>query len=85
MSRIASAQVQGNQTSGNVTQGTDLEYEFVRTDLLLPLGSKYLVHLLKHPGEYQGEKIAFSTIPKKKIKLPLGVGWGIYLVEQIQI
>lgn len=78
-------QVQGNQSNPVSPQNIHLEYEFLRTDVLPPLGSKYLLHLFKHPEEYRDEETAFTRIPKKKIKLSLGVGWGIHLIEQIQM
>ena len=75
-STSGSMQLQHNQSSATSPQNIDLEYEFLRTDVLPPLGSTYLLHLFKHPEEYQAEMIASSSIPKKKIKLPLGVGWA---------
>ena len=56
-------------------------YEFDASDLLPPVGGKYLLHLFQHPQEYDDEKIAYSSIPKKLEKLYNGVGWGIALTE----
>lgn len=46
-----------------------------------PVGSSYLLHLFKHPEDYDGELIAYLRFPKRNGRLPLGVGWGINLVE----
>ncbi|KAK4574316.1 hypothetical protein LTR86_002077 [Recurvomyces mirabilis] len=57
------------------------EYEFVPGDLLPPVGSHYLLHLFRHPEDYDGELITYLRAPKKNGRLQLGVGWGIDLVE----
>ena len=60
----------------------DNDYDFVPTDLMPPVGSKYLHHLFLHPEEYEGEMVAYLRIPKKiGGRLPPGQGWGINLVE----
>ncbi|KAK0297232.1 hypothetical protein LTS00_003953 [Friedmanniomyces endolithicus] len=57
------------------------EYDFEPGDLLPPVGSNYLLHLFKHPEDYDGERITYLRAPKKTGRLQLGVGWGINLVE----
>ncbi|TKA35646.1 hypothetical protein B0A54_12614 [Friedmanniomyces endolithicus] len=57
------------------------EYNFEPGDLLPPVGSHYLLHLFKHPEDYDGELITYLRAPKKTGRLQLGVGWGINLVE----
>ncbi|TKA65185.1 hypothetical protein B0A55_10750 [Friedmanniomyces simplex] len=57
------------------------DYNFVPGDLLPPVGSHYLLHLFKHPEDYDGELITYLRAPKKTGRLQLGVGWGINLVE----
>ncbi|EME88309.1 uncharacterized protein MYCFIDRAFT_192510 [Pseudocercospora fijiensis CIRAD86] len=58
-----------------------IDYSFEPGDLIPPVGSQYLLHLFKHPEEYDGEMIAYLRVPKKKGRLALGVGWGVHLVE----
>ena len=48
------------------------EYDFEPCDLLPPVGSKYLVHLFKHPQDYDGELITYLRTPKKNGRLQLG-------------
>lgn len=58
------------------------EYSFEPGDLLPPVGSTYLLHLFKHPEDYDGEMITYLRSPKKHNgQLKYGVGWGINLVE----
>lgn len=57
------------------------DYAFEPGDLMPPVGSKYLLHLFKHPQDYDGEMITYLRIPKKNGRLGLGRGWGISLVE----
>lgn len=58
------------------------EYDFEPSELLPPVGSNYLLHLFKHPEDYDGELITYLRSPKKHGgRLQLGVGWGIHLVE----
>ncbi|EMC93397.1 hypothetical protein BAUCODRAFT_150730 [Baudoinia panamericana UAMH 10762] len=56
-------------------------YEFEPSDLLPPVGGRYLLHLFKHPHEYDGERVAYANIPKKTERLDYGIGWGIVLTE----
>ncbi|KXT10453.1 hypothetical protein AC579_7893 [Pseudocercospora musae] len=58
-----------------------MDYSFQPGDLIPPVGSQYLLHLFKHPEEYDGEMIAYLRVPKKTGRLALGVGWGVHLVE----
>lgn len=51
------------------------------SELLPPVGSHYLLHLFKHPEDYDGELITYLRAPKKTGRLHIGVGWGINLVE----
>ena len=62
------------------TVGTE-EYSFEPSDLLPPVGSQYLLHLFRHPEDYDGELITYQRAPKRNGRLQLGVGWGINLVE----
>ena len=57
------------------------DYDFVPSDLLPPVGSQYLLHLFKHPEDYDGELITYQRVPKKNGRLKMGVGYGINLVE----
>lgn len=57
------------------------DYNFQPGDLLPPVGSTYLLHLFRHPEDYDGELITYLRAPKKTGRLQLGVGWGISLVE----
>ena len=62
------------------TEGGD--YEFERCELVPPVGSTYLMHLFKHPHEYDGETVTYSRIPKRRSQIKeFGPGWGIHLVE----
>ncbi|KAK3697006.1 hypothetical protein LTR37_017713 [Vermiconidia calcicola] len=63
------------------SSGSTSDYEFDRSDLLPPVGPNYLVHLFQHPDEYDGETIAYHSIPKKLSRLQGGIGWGIQLTE----
>jgi hypothetical protein len=56
-------------------------YDFEPVDLVPPVGSKYLLHLFKHPEDYDGELITYLRSPKRRERLEVGVGWGINLVE----
>ncbi|KAF2755268.1 hypothetical protein EJ05DRAFT_488788 [Pseudovirgaria hyperparasitica] len=56
-------------------------YDFEPHDLVPPVGEKYLLHLFKHPQDYDGELITYLRSPKRKKRLDVGVGWGIHLVE----
>lgn len=54
---------------------------FEPSDLLPPVGSAYLLHLFKHPEDYDSELITYLRVPKRHVQLKGGVGWGINLVE----
>jgi len=56
-------------------------YTFEPNDLLPPVGSTYLLHLFKHPNDYDGEMITYLRSPKRRQRLEFGMGWGIHLVE----
>ncbi|KIW06449.1 uncharacterized protein PV09_02893 [Verruconis gallopava] len=56
-------------------------YEFEPHDLNPPVGSNYLMHLFKHPEDYDNELITYSRTPKRRDRLELGTGWGLELVE----
>ena len=66
---------------------SDLDYSFVPSDLIPPVGERYLMHLFHHPEDYEDELITYKRIPKKRgamLKVEnadVGVGWGIHLVE----
>ncbi|KAK5711950.1 hypothetical protein LTR17_018158 [Elasticomyces elasticus] len=57
------------------------DYSFEASDLLPPVGSHYLLHLFRHPEDYDSELITYLRAPKKTGRLQLGVGYGINLVE----
>lgn len=57
------------------------DYSFEPSDIMPPVGTTYLLHLFKHPEDYDEERITYLRSPKRKGRLPLGVGWGINLVE----
>jgi hypothetical protein len=48
---------------------------------LPPVGSTYLLHLFKHPQDYEGELITYLRSPKRRQRLEFGMGWGVHLVE----
>jgi hypothetical protein len=56
-------------------------YTFEPVDLVPPVGSAYLLHLFKHPEDYDGEQITYLRSPKRRARLETGMGWGINLVE----
>jgi hypothetical protein len=56
-------------------------YTFEPIELLPPVGSTYLLHLFKHPSDYDGELITYLRSPKRRERLDCGMGWGINLVE----
>ena len=56
-------------------------YDFEPVDLVPPVGSQYLLHLFKHPEDYDGELVTYLRAPKRRSRLEFGVGWGINLVE----
>lgn len=57
------------------------DYDFEPGQLIPPVGSMYLMHLFKHPEDYDAERITYSRMPKRRGRLEAGVGWGINLVE----
>jgi hypothetical protein len=57
------------------------DYEFQPTELVPPVGSKYLMHLFKHPMDYDDELITYFRTPKRRGRLESGTGWGLQLVE----
>jgi hypothetical protein len=61
---------------------------FFHSDLIPPVGERYLMHLLHHPEDYEDELITYQRIPKRRgERLRVGenadvrTGWGIHLVE----
>ncbi|KAH7556370.1 hypothetical protein BM1_05804 [Bipolaris maydis] len=56
-------------------------YTFEPNDLLPPVGSTYLLHLFKHPNDYDGELVTYLRSPKRRQRLEFGMGWGVHLVE----
>ncbi|KAF2644497.1 hypothetical protein P280DRAFT_513968 [Massarina eburnea CBS 473.64] len=56
-------------------------YTFEPVDLIPPVGSTYLLHLFKHPEDYDGELVTYLRAPKRRERLDFGMGWGINLVE----
>lgn len=57
------------------------DYEFQPNDLVPPVGSTYLMHLFKHPEDYDDELITYLRTPKRRERLEVGTGWGLQLVE----
>ncbi|KAK3711709.1 hypothetical protein LTR37_009486 [Vermiconidia calcicola] len=57
------------------------DYYFEPGDLMPPVGSQYLMHLFRHPQDYDTELITYLRAPKRTGRLHMGVGWGINLVE----
>lgn len=57
------------------------DYAFEPGELVPPVGPTYLLHLFKHPEDYDGELITYLRVPKKSGRLSIGTGWGIHLVE----
>lgn len=65
----------------DMPQTDNPDYEF-KSDLVPPVGSNYLIHLLNHPQDSEQERIAYERFPKRRSKLTAGeCGWGIELVE----
>ncbi|EUC45147.1 hypothetical protein COCMIDRAFT_37109 [Bipolaris oryzae ATCC 44560] len=56
-------------------------YTFEPNDLLPPVGSTYLLHLFKHPNDYDSELVTYLRSPKRRQRLEFGMGWGVHLVE----
>jgi hypothetical protein len=72
----------------DIPERTDIDYDFIPSDLIPPVGEQYLMHLFHHPEHYDDEIITYLRIPKKrgnKLRVgesaDIGVGWGIHLVE----
>jgi hypothetical protein len=57
------------------------DYEFDSSDTIPPVGPQYLLHLFKHPHQYEEELVAYYNIPKRLERLQDGLGWGISLTE----
>lgn len=71
-------------TAGNPekSQGASQHpYTFEPNDLLPPVGSTYLLHLFRHPNDYDSELITYLRSPKRRQRLEFGMGWGVHLVE----
>ncbi|KAF1979017.1 hypothetical protein BU23DRAFT_577189 [Bimuria novae-zelandiae CBS 107.79] len=68
-------------SSANEKSPSQHPYTFEPVDLIPPVGSAYLLHLFKHPEDYDGELITYLRTPKRRERLELGMGWGINLVE----
>ncbi|KAF2469045.1 uncharacterized protein BDR25DRAFT_289215 [Lindgomyces ingoldianus] len=56
-------------------------YSFEPIDLMPPVGSTYLLHLFRHPTDYDNELITYQRSPKRRERLESGMGWGLNLVE----
>ncbi|KAF1952940.1 hypothetical protein CC80DRAFT_169098 [Byssothecium circinans] len=68
-------------TNTNDKSPSQHPYTFEPNDLMPPVGSAYLLHLFKHPEDYDGESITYLRAPKRRERLEFGMGWGINLVE----
>ncbi|KAF9732571.1 hypothetical protein PMIN01_09429 [Paraphaeosphaeria minitans] len=68
-------------SSANKNSPSQHPYTFEAVDLIPPVGSHYLLHLFKHPEDYDGELITYLRAPKRRERLEFGMGWGINLVE----
>lgn len=68
-------------SSSNEKSPSEHPYTFEPVDLIPPVGSAYLLHLFKHPEDYDGEMITYARAPKRRERLDFGMGWGINLVE----
>jgi len=68
-------------SSDNEKAPSQHPYTFESVDLVPPVGSAYLLHLFKHPEDYDGEQITYLRSPKRRARLETGMGWGINLVE----
>jgi hypothetical protein len=65
----------------DVQTGEGSTYEYAPTELTPPVGSNYLMHLFKHPEDYDDELITYLRTPKRRDRLEIGTGWGLELVE----
>lgn len=70
-----------SQSSATSKATSEHPYSFEPVDLIPPVGSQYLLHLFKHPSDYDGELITYLRAPKRRERLEYGIGWGINLVE----
>lgn len=70
-----------NSSSTSKSSPSEHPYSFEPVDLIPPVGSTYLLHLFKHPSDYDGELITYLRSPKRRERLEFGMGWGINLVE----
>ncbi|KAL1635265.1 hypothetical protein SLS58_010302 [Diplodia intermedia] len=71
--------VMGKKT---MAHGQQVLYDFEPHDLVPPVGSQYLMHLFRHPEDYESEFITYARAPKRRgARLDVGVGWGVNLVE----
>ncbi|OJD36689.1 transcription factor c2h2 [Diplodia corticola] len=71
-----------SNTKQNHSSSSHREYDFEPHELVPPVGSQYLMHLFRHPEDYDNEFITYARAPKRRgARLDVGVGWGINLVE----
>ena len=67
---------------------SDSDYAFDKTDLIPPVGENLLMHLLRHPEDFEDETVTYQRLPKRRLEIlrvpvhqDVTRGWGIYLVE----
>lgn len=77
----ASPSMPPKSSTSSTTAPSEQPYSFEPVDLLPPVGSTYLLHLFKHPSDYDGELVTYLRAPKRRERLEFGMGWGINLVE----
>ncbi|KAF2010568.1 hypothetical protein BU24DRAFT_414141 [Aaosphaeria arxii CBS 175.79] len=77
----ASPSMPPRSSSSSPKSPSEHPYAFEPIDLMPPVGSAYLLHLFKHPNDYDGELITYLRSPKRRERLEFGMGWGINLVE----
>jgi hypothetical protein len=77
----ASPSMPPRSSSQSKQSPSEQPYSFEPVDLVPPVGSTYLLHLFKHPEDYDGELITYLRSPKRRERLEFGMGWGINLVE----
>jgi hypothetical protein len=70
-----------SSSSTNEKSPSQHPYTFEPVDLVPPVGSAYLLHMFKHPEDYDGELVTYLRAPKRRERLEFGMGWGINLVE----
>ena len=73
--------IQSSSSSASTKTPSEHPYSFEPVDLVPPVGSTYLLHLFKHPSDYDTELITYLRSPKRRERLEYGMGWGINLVE----